>query len=789
MTAVQSLKRFWNEQPGAKSLCLCLTGSVARNEATAYSDSDILLLVEEGHEDQDEYARFARDLQSVIGRSSVVFRSVDQLTDLLTQDMRSWLALTDSRFVAGSRELYVRLWDALAKQCQDNYPVIFDRLKILTLERHASYGASTSLLEPNVKNSAGALRDVLAITYLEVIHLLRNAETAVAGISDWVALLSNASLLPERRKAVMEARSFFLLVRRKLHEVTGHLNDTLKFELQPHVAIATTRNTSGKDVALVEQFMRRYYQHARNVHLALELSFYDHEAAPVNGLATEYHAVIHVPVHGFSHGKEILNMFLLSAKKGGRPGSDVIRALTGEKRYDFSDAECGQLFDEILRGGLRVGSTLRSMHECGVLKMVFPEFATVEFFFQHNIYHYFTLDEHIITMIEKAEALGNDTSVFGDVYRSQRDISILFYAVLLHDIAKPVDLVRHEIEGAKMVPGVLRRYGREDVTAEVAFLVRWHLAMEQMAFRRDIRDEAALMSFLELVQTQERLDLLLLLTYADMAALNPGVLTDWKKVMLLELYHAASARLRGGNVDDGEVEKTSVGDQIESTASESLLRRAMEDVREGEPVRIFVFPHQAYTEIHVICLDRPLLLTQLSAALLGADVNVIDATIDTRNDIAVDIFRVTDIVRNGCLDEAGIARVRNTLRHVCTAEVTGEELFRQFRRKWIRRIRRTVRDSVKTDVVYLDTGDGNVGDRTIIEVYAPDAFGLLYILCREISSFGLNIVFAKIATRVDGVVDSFYVLEASGHPFTDPLRREQLRQSLLRHITDVSHME
>ncbi|MCZ7557440.1 MAG: HD domain-containing protein [Bacteroidia bacterium] len=789
MTAVQNLKRFWNEQTDVKSLCLCLTGSVARSEATACSDTDILLLMEEGREDPEEYAHVARDLQSVIGRSSIVFRSVDQLADLLIQDMRSWLALTDSRFVAGSRELYVRLWDALAKQCQHSYPVIFEKLKVLTLDRHALYGASTSLLEPNVKSSAGALRDVLAITYLEVIHLLRNADTAVTGISDWAALISNASLLPERRKAVLEARSFFLLVRRNLHEVTGHLNDTLKFELQPHVANATTRDTSGKDVAMVEQFMRRYYQHARNVHLALELSFYDHEATPVHFPETEDHTVIHLPVHGFSHGKEILNMFLMSAQNGGRPGSDVIRALTGERRYDYSGTACGQIFDEILRGDLRVGSTLRSMHEWGVLKMVFPEFATVEFFFQHNIYHYFTLDEHIITMIEKAEALGNDTSVFGDVYRSLRDISVLFYAVLLHDIAKPVDLVRHEIVGATMVPEILRRFGREDAAGDVAFLVRWHLAMEQMAFRRDIRDEAALMSFLDLVQTQERLDFLLLLTYADMAALNPGVLTDWKKVMLLELYHAASARLRGGSEEDGEVEGVRVGEQTEPTASESLLRRAMEDVREGEPVRIFVFQHQAYTEIHVICLDRPLLLTQLSAALLGADVNVIDATIDTRNDIAVDIFRVTDIVRNGCLDQAGIMRARETLRHVCTAEVTGEELFQQFRRKWIRRIRRTVRDSVKTDIAYLDTGDGKFGDRTIIEVYAPDAFGLLYILCREISSFGLNIVFAKIATRVDGVVDSFYVLEASGHPFTDPLRREQLRQSLLRHIKDVSHME
>jgi [protein-PII] uridylyltransferase len=789
MNSVQDVLRFWSENISLQGLCMCLTGSLARNETSVWSDNDILLLTEEDEGEKLEQSRFVREVQSVVPRSSVVFRSVYSAPRLFNDDIRSWLALLDSRYVAGNENLYFTLWNNLAEQSGRHYKTIFEKIKEITLERHIYYGSSTLLLEPNIKNSAGALRDILAISYLEVLHLLRSNEQALTGVDDWASLIENSSLRPGRRKAVLEARTFFLAVRNRMHEEKGHLYDTLKFEFQPVLAAAFFDDAYQESGKKVEHFMRRYYQHARNVNLALELSMYDHEPQVSGSDASSTEAVIHLPANGCSNIAEIWSMFLDVATKGKRIGSDVIRLLTGEDLLWQDRPDFGRVFDRIMKSASGVGRAIRSMHEYGVLKKVFPEFGTVEFFFQHNRYHFYTLDEHILIMLERAEALREDASIFGEVYRSLNDVSILFYAVLLHDIAKPVDVARHEIEGARMVPDIMKRYGRLDAIDDVVFLVRWHLAMEQIAFRRDIRDEETLQSFVNLVKTQERLNLLLLLTYADMAALNPRILTEWKKEMLLDLYQAASQRLQGSNTDAWSSNHM----HLDASASEGLDEvasfRAIEDVREGEPVRVFAVQHRAFTEITVFCLDRPLLLSQLSAALLGADVRVLDASIDTRQGVAVDMFRVTDIVQHSCLDEAGLKRVRDMLYHVCTAEVTAEQLFLTFRRKWRRKIRRTVMDSVKTDVVYLDSESRFAGDRTIIEVYAPDSFGLLYVLCREISSFGLNIVFAKIATRVDGVVDSFYVREASGRPFTDTLRREQLRQSLLRHIKDVSHAE
>jgi [protein-PII] uridylyltransferase len=788
MTLAQDLACYWNERIKVPGLCLCLTGSVAREENALGSDTDILLLTDVV-EAQKEQPKIVRELQSLVPRSSIIVRSVCSASDMFNDDIRSWLAFLDSRYIAGESDLYLRLWENIAEKSRQQYAQIYDQLKRITLERHVQYGSSTSLLEPNVKNSAGALRDILAICYLEVINLMRKRETMFTGVRDWVVLIENSSLLPGRRKAVLEARSFLLSVRQKLHEKRGHLYDTLNFDLQPEIAEVFSDadcEDSGRDE---EHFMRRYYKHARNVHLALELSLYDHEHADTFSYPSSADTFISLPPRDYLDSVGIMNLFFETATRGKRIGSDVIRALTGDGYQWFFREETGKIFDNILKHGVRVGSTIRSMHEYGVLKKVCKEFEAVEFFFQHNIYHFYTLDEHIIIMLEKTDALGEEQSIFGDVYRSLNDVSILYYAVLFHDIAKPVDIARHEIEGARMVPDIMQRYGRHDAIDDVVFLVRWHLAMEQIAFRRDIRDEETLRSFVDLVKTQARLDLLFLLTYADMAALNPKILTEWKKEMLVDLYLAVSLRLRGDIPDSGAVHNKHVDVSGTERLDEAIRVRAIEDVRDGEPVRMFFVQHRAFTEILVYCLDRPLLLSQLSAALLGADVRVLDASIDTKQDVAMDMFRVTDIVNNSCLDEAAIRRVREMVYSVCTAEVTAEDLFLRFRRKWIRKIRRTVMKSVKTDIVYLESGHTSVAARTIIEVYAPDAFGLLYILCREISSFGLNIVFAKIATRVDGVVDSFYVREASGRPFTDTLRREQLRQSLLRHIQDVSHAE
>ena len=781
------LQYFWAKQMVTDSLALCITGSVARNEATSYSDLDILIIASDSPDAELRVPSILQGLHAEFSQVSIVVRTVEDCATIRKKDFRSWLSLLDAVFVAGDARLFELLWDGLRNECLLYYDDIYEKLKQLTTERHVQYGSSTALLEPNVKNSAGALRDIHTICYLEKMTSMMKGTCEIQRSTDAAYIIEHSSLLPFRREALIEAWFFLLYARRRMHEIKGHLHDTLEFDCQPAVAdedskeSATIRRT-------VEAFMKQYYCHSRTIHLSLELSFFDHASESAVGKEDINKSFIHVPESGLNTSEGVLSVFLRSARENTRLGSDVIRAMTVASGFDYTSKECASLFDALLREKGNVGTTLRTMHECGILKRIFPEFEEVEYFFQHNVYHYYTVDEHTIKAIEAAEQLQRDQSLFGDVYRRLSDTSLLYYAILMHDIAKPTDIAGHEVLGAQMVPEMLRRYNREDGIDTVTFLVQHHLQMEQTAFRRDLRDPATIRSFSVIAIGPEYLELLLVLTIADMSALNPGVLTEWKKVLLIELFHAARNH-REGNLG----RRTPSASVADSYAMEGItdaeFNRAMEDVREGEPVRMFVFQRRAFTEIVIFCLDRHLLLSRLAAALLGADMAVVDASIDTRLDVAIDMFRVTDIVRNGRLDEFQIHRLRDLVRNVCTAEVEADEIFQRFRRKWVRKIKKTVRESVRTEVCFPIPERGAPEDRTIVEVYAPDAYGLLYILCREISAFGLDISFAKIATRVDGVVDSFYVREAQGLPFKDASRRELLRTTLLRYISELSQVE
>jgi [protein-PII] uridylyltransferase len=235
----------------------------------------------------------------------------------------------------------------------------------------------------------------------------------------------------------------------------------------------------------------------------------------------------------------------------------------------------------------------------------------------------------------------------------------------------------------------------------------------------------------------------------------------------------------GGSHEHGISAATSGASGI----SRRRIDAAVEDVREGEPMCVFTEHRRSHTDAVILCMDRPNVLAQLSAAILGADANIVDASIETRRDVVIDRFRLVDIVSGSCLYNEQVQRLRDMVLAVCTGTVSAEEVYQRSRRKWQRRLRRLLRSDLPVDVKYIDQQGGEQDASTIIEVYAPDTFGLLYTVAHAISSFGLNIVFAKIATRVDGVVDSFYVQEPSGQAFVDAHRRELLRTVLLQDIT------
>ncbi|MBI4536207.1 MAG: HD domain-containing protein, partial [Ignavibacteriae bacterium] len=429
-------------------------------------------------------------------------------------------------------------------------------------------------------------------------------------------------------------------------------------------------------------------------------------------------------------------------------------------------------------------------------------------FFQHNVYHYFTADEHTLIAIANAERLREQQGVLREVFRNLRRKDVLYLAILLHDIAKPRGVADHEVTGVAMARDILDRLGMLESFPDIAFLVRNHLIMEQIAFRRNIHDPETIKEFAARFERPEQLDYLYLLTYADLSAVNINVWTDWKSSLLQELYQLTSEVLRrnlvGAQIEEyhqskheaavgGLVDRLSVsfpreevhrhlnGIQNESYVSlftEHEISQHIHKSSSAEPVSTLFKHQEGYTEITVIAQDAPFALSKFCAVLAANDANIFDANIFTRDDgIIIDRFRVSDAMSRQQLDQRVCTKIAQDLNEVMEGRLNVQHLFDAHRRKWKRRSRLPVNPNIRTAVEFEDNPRF-----TIIDVYAPDSLGFLYRVTETISRLGLDIYFAKIATRVDGIVDAFYTLSRTGNTVTDPEQRETIRLEILNTI-------
>ncbi|MFZ1729635.1 MAG: HD domain-containing protein [Bacteroidota bacterium] len=774
----------WQKEWTTRGFCISVTGSVARKEETPFSDIDFLIL----HTGDQDYAFLAEQIVSTLSvgvdHASIAVRSIQDISSMLTTDIRSWVAQMDAVFIAGNAEVFCLFRKIVREGVISNKSSIIGALESLTADRYSHYGYAVTLLEPNVKNSAGTLRDVHTIYYLGLLDVLQDIPVCTDPWPEVHAVLNQLSLISERRQALGEAYGFLLLVRSAMHELSQHLHDSLDFELQRSVAekLGFGEKDSRKGV---EHFMHAYYKHTRAVNVSLRLVFYDQKLKEGMAAETEETRIGIPPLSDSLNDVDIMLLFLDMAQRKLYPGGDFIRAIDHGRGIKFGK-EAVRIFDLVLREKQHVADTLQLMHEMGVLGVILPEFAALEHFFQHNVYHFFTADEHTLRAIHACETSLRENEHSAKILAEIKDLSVLYYSILLHDIAKPVDLQRHEHVGADMAPEVLRRFDRMEISDTVVFLVREHLSMEQLAFRRNIREVTMLQPFIKRVKTVERLNLLYILTLADMSALNPGVLTDWKRELLRELYETVRQVLLKGAMALDQMQQEIEDTSPESAMSEAEYGAAIQDVIDGQRVRINLQHHRAYSEVTVFCLDRPQLLAQFSAALFGADCSIVDASIDTHNDVVIDTFRVVDIFSGKHLRSDQSVMLKQMVQSVCAGELDAEQLFERYRRKWVRKLRKLPKKNVTVDVTYVPHRSTEGGEQTIVEVYAPDTFGLLYKLASAISRFGLNVVFAKIATRVDGVVDSFYVVDNEGKAFTDSQRQQELKQRLLEQITALT---
>jgi [protein-PII] uridylyltransferase len=421
------------------------------------------------------------------------------------------------------------------------------------------------------------------------------------------------------------------------------------------------------------------------------------------------------------------------------------------------------------------------MHELGVLGVFLPEFNDLSGFIQHGVYHRYTADEHTIITIENVEKLESENSVLGSIFRSLAEREILYLSLLFHDIAKPIDIAGHEIIGAEMASTVMNRLGYSDNEIDqVAFLVRNHLLMEQVAFRRNLNDPETLDNFASKFSSVEQLEYLYLLTFADLSAVNPALWTTWKNEMLNELYiktramivdkisgkelliSAATNILSGVSGLSDSITEHNVRDHFESFDdlgyvshfSKEEIAQHIEKINSGNNVSVLFKELENFTSITIITMDTSFLLSKLCGVLSINDLNIHDAKIFTRKDgIVIDNFNVTDFRTHQKIDVERYPKIEEDFKSVISGMLQLGNEITNMKSKWWRIESKFFKRQGNIKIKFEE-----MEKYTIIDIFSPDRLGFLYQVTRKINELGLSIYFAKISTNGDNIVDSFYVL-------------------------------
>ncbi len=821
---------------GANDFAVVALGGYGRGELCFGSDIDVMILARDDDARTRATPAITSFLHALLNAGSDIghtVRTIDQCVRLRNEDFASWTALLESRFICGNASVFRRFHTALAATIRtDDHAALVAEILRLSSARRLKYGSSSKLLEPNVKNSAGGLRDLHTILWL--LRGTGLAPLTPAGPLRSTATLSvlgvpavRSLLTPTQRSDVQQAAGVLQRVRCEMHLHAGGLQDMLSFSLQPHIA-GGLRYRQRTNRSKVEHFMQDYYVAARTVSgFATRILAWaqDHwtdqpalpNAGPIDTHLEQRGGRIHLRGRSSRLTSELLLRAFRARQRTGLPFSFALEDRIHRSLRNVRPLRSGPestIWNDILSAPGGVADTIRAMNGMGLLERWIPEWRPLVAFFQHNQYHFYTADEHTLLVLASAEQLASADTPFGEAFRRLPRTDVLAWACLLHDIAKPVNVVQHEILGVAVVRRILKRIDASAIAEDVAFLVRHHLMMEQMAFRRNLSDPQTIAEFAHHFRDVHQLDALFALTYADLSAVNRNVFTEWKATLLTELYRKSrevlAARLSDEELHDrsarekeaakrtlvralaDEFPSKLIANHVELTEDPSYfisfgpaeIREHLRTIMRRPAVHALFSGGPDVTDVTIIALDAPYALSRFCGVLSANDANILDANIFTRRDgIIIDRFRVVDVVSRSALDARQQERILRELDDVFHDRTDLRDLLTRHRMKWKRRAL-PPNPNIRLDVEFEDHPRS-----TIIDIYAADTLGFLYRITECLSRMGLDIASAKIATRVDGIVDSFYVTEDGGGKITGRERMEEIRAELLRAIHETAENE
>jgi [protein-PII] uridylyltransferase len=815
----------------AEKIAIVAVGGYGRGELAPHSDVDILFL-----HHRKPAARIDQMVETILytlwDMGLKVGHATRSIEDCLRQAKTDWTictALLEARYVWGDKTLYTELRGRFAKTVVTGREADFLDAKLAERDaRHERLGDSRYVLEPNLKDGKGGLRD---------LHTLYWSAKFLYGVEDIAELPAEGVLTAKEVERFAKAQHFLWSVRCHLHYLANRPEERLTFDVQPtlaeRMAYADRAGTSG-----VERFMKHYFLIAKDVGDLTRIFLAAFEAAhkrrsifrlpdgffkrEIDGFPLEGRR-LGVPnkKHFRENPLDMLRIFKVANREGLELHPDAITALTrslSKVNAAFrKDPEANRLFMDILAAPTEPDKTLRQMNECGLFGKFVPDFGRVVAQMQYDMYHVYTTDEHtiraigILNRIERG-ILTEEHPVASRVIGQIDNREVLYTAVLLHDIAKGRG-GDHSILGGDVARKLCPRLGFDgEETETVAWLVEQHLAMSMTATKRDLEDPKTIKDFVDLVRSPARLRLLLCLTVVDIKAVGPNVWNNWKATLLRDLYWRAAEVMAGESAAEGRRKRAAAARArlrdrlladgwLTAEVDEHMARGrdgyflALDDDTLAHHARILsgasdqpdellletrVDLEKAVTELTVYCTDHPGLFARLSGGIALAGASIVDAKIATLKDgMALDTFLLQDADGGAFARPDRLARLSAMVRQSLSGEINPMD-----------ELKRRARDAMPSRMqvftvpprVIVDNKASNT--HTVIEVNGRDRPGLLYRLTSALTEQRLQIATAKVSTYGEQVVDVFYVKDTFGMKVDHRGKIDQVRLALRMALED-----
>ena len=754
-------------------------------------------------------------------------RNIRECVRAANDDLKEKTAILDIRLLAGDE----KLWAALDKELVDevlnrNQQKFFQTKLKESRDRHRHYGDSIYLLEPQIKEGEGGLRDLHTALWLAKVKYK---------VHSLLELVQKAIISAAELEEVVRAQDFLYRLRNSLHFLSGRHHDQLTFEYQEQIAplLGFSASASGSASSAL---MRHYYAQAAAIHRFSEgliarvtedpsagrfmrraggrqirpgvliqgrlLAIADKDfftRAPIN--------LITIFADCQAHGVELSGSAYQQVRDNLGLIDDAFRC----------DPRTGMALMGLLSGRQRVAETLEAMHRAGVLGAVIPEFGNLYARVLHDLYHIYTVDRHSLAAVRELERLRagefkDSNPLLTEVAREVAALPLIFLALVLHDIGKGHGHDHHE-RGAVLTAEVSRRLGLDgEETDLVVFLVRNHLMMSQVAQKGDVDDVRTVEEFVRATGSIDRLKALYLMTFADMRAVAPNVYNNWRDMLLSDLYMRALKILEQGDreaVDPARrlaLVKAAVrerlgplGASLEElaafldlmperyflTVSEDDIPMHFELMRAlGEQALVCRhrhFPELEFSEFIVATRDQPGLFSKIAGVLTANNLNILSARITTREDgVALDVFRVSHGAGGMAMEEERWLRVERDLEAVLAGQrdleamVAGAQRSRVAGRTFVRRVATEITVDNRSSEQY-----------TVVDVFTQDRVGLLFAITHTLFKLGMVIHLARISTNADQALDVFYISDANGGKVVELEAMRRLRAALVERLDEV----